>query len=168
MTRTVEYLHLLVWPIHCVAFMTEDVIDEFAMIAFWGNRNAFKQFWFRPRVYVIFLPGRSSTDLALRFTRLNKISRVETSTTMLGLPTTLPIWIAPAALARLGHPDGEMNLTRAAGIEGILQGVCATIFPVIVYSNLTCALRLAATPLALYPKLLRLFLRLSLLSSNFM
>lgn len=42
---------------------------------------------------------------------------------MLGLPTTLPIWIAPAALARLGHPDGEMNLTRAAGAEGILQGV---------------------------------------------
>lgn len=42
---------------------------------------------------------------------------------MLGLPTSLPIWIAPAALARLGHPDGEMNLARAAGAEGILQGV---------------------------------------------
>ena len=42
---------------------------------------------------------------------------------MFGLPSSLPIFIAPAALARLGHPDGEMNLTRAAGAEGILQGV---------------------------------------------
>ena len=40
-----------------------------------------------------------------------------------GLESSLPIFIAPAALARLGHPDGEMNLVRAAGSEGILQGV---------------------------------------------
>lgn len=44
-----------------------------------------------------------------------------------GLESSLPIFIAPAALARLGHPDGEMNLTRAAGSEGILQGVSAPI-----------------------------------------
>ena len=41
---------------------------------------------------------------------------------MFGLKSSLPIFIAPAALARLGHPDGEMNLVRAAGLEGILQG----------------------------------------------
>jgi L-lactate dehydrogenase (cytochrome) len=46
------------------------------------------------------------------------------STTMFGgLQNSLPIFISPAALARLGHPDGEMNLVRAAGSEGILQGV---------------------------------------------
>jgi L-lactate dehydrogenase (cytochrome) len=39
------------------------------------------------------------------------------------MPSSLPIFIAPAALARLGHPDGEMNLVRAAGKAGILQGV---------------------------------------------
>jgi L-lactate dehydrogenase (cytochrome) len=44
---------------------------------------------------------------------------------MLGMPCTIPIFIAPAALARLGHPDGEMNLTRAAAAGGILQGVSA-------------------------------------------
>lgn len=56
---------------------------------------------------------------------------------MLGLPTTLPILIAPAALARLGHPDGEMNLTRAAGAEGILQGVrTQTWFRITVQSKL--------------------------------
>jgi len=56
--------------------------------------------------------------------RLNKVSQVSTASTVLGLPTSLPVFIAPAALARLGHPDGEMNLVRAAGRTGILQGVC--------------------------------------------
>jgi len=40
-----------------------------------------------------------------------------------GMESSLPIFISPAALARLGHPDGEMNLVRAAGTEGILQGI---------------------------------------------
>ncbi|KAI0050189.1 hypothetical protein FA95DRAFT_658966 [Auriscalpium vulgare] len=68
------------------------------------NREAFARFWFRPRV-------------------LRKISATSTDTTFFGLRTTLPIFIAPAALARLGHPDGEMNLVRAAGKAGILQGI---------------------------------------------
>jgi isopentenyl diphosphate isomerase/L-lactate dehydrogenase-like FMN-dependent dehydrogenase len=55
--------------------------------------------------------------------RLNKISQASTASTILGMPSSLPIFIAPAALARLGHPDGEMNLVRAAGRTGILQGV---------------------------------------------
>ena len=42
---------------------------------------------------------------------------------MLGLPCSLPIFIAPAALARLGHPDGEMNLVKVAGSEKIMMGV---------------------------------------------
>ncbi|KAI0035656.1 FMN-dependent dehydrogenase-domain-containing protein [Vararia minispora EC-137] len=68
------------------------------------NRASYSHWWFRPRV-------------------LRKISQTDTSCTIFGLPSTLPIWIAPAALARLGHPDGEMNLVRAAGKEGILQGI---------------------------------------------
>ncbi|KAI0787170.1 FMN-dependent dehydrogenase-domain-containing protein [Irpex lacteus] len=76
--------------------------DEYT---YWENFESFKRFWFRPRV-------------------LHKISQISTSTTMFGgLESSLPIFIAPAALARLGHPDGEMNLTRAAGSEGILQGI---------------------------------------------
>ena len=55
--------------------------------------------------------------------RCQKISQVSTSTTLLGMPSSLPIYVSPAALARLGHPDGEMNLVRAAGAAGILQGV---------------------------------------------
>lgn len=44
---------------------------------------------------------------------------------MMGYRCSLPIYIAPAALARLGHPDGEMNLARAAGAEKIIFGVSA-------------------------------------------
>jgi L-lactate dehydrogenase (cytochrome) len=54
---------------------------------------------------------------------LAKVTKVATATEILSHPTSLPIFIAPAALARLGHPDGEMNLVRAAGKEGILQAV---------------------------------------------
>lgn len=61
---------------------------------------------------------------------------------MFGLPSSLPIFVAPAALARLGHTDGETNLTRAAGAEGIPQGVCASI-PV------NCSLKLTDLPVDL-------------------
>ncbi|KZT38365.1 hypothetical protein SISSUDRAFT_986378 [Sistotremastrum suecicum HHB10207 ss-3] len=68
------------------------------------NSAAFKRYWFRPRV-------------------LNKVSRVSTATTLFGSETSLPIFIAPAALARLGHPGGEVNMVRVAGEEGIVQGI---------------------------------------------
>lgn len=50
------------------------------------------------------------------------------------MPSSLPIFISPAALARLGHPDGEINLVRAAGKAGILQGVR---FKVMGYEGVT-------------------------------
>ena len=69
---------------------------------------------------------RAEGFLSSFFARMRKISEISMSTTMFGgLESSLPIFIAPAALARLGHPDGEMNLVRAAGSEGILQGVSA-------------------------------------------
>ncbi|EJD01172.1 uncharacterized protein FOMMEDRAFT_135424 [Fomitiporia mediterranea MF3/22] len=68
------------------------------------NTAAFKRFWFRPRV-------------------MNKVSRVSTASSILGYPCSLPIFICPAALARLGHPDGEMNLVRAAAAEQIAMGL---------------------------------------------
>lgn len=33
----------------------------------------------------------------------------------------MPIMISPAAMAKLGHPLGEVNLTKAAGTHGIIQ-----------------------------------------------
>ena len=35
----------------------------------------------------------------------------------------MPVFIAPAAMAKLGHPDGEINLTKAAGDTGVVQAV---------------------------------------------
>jgi len=59
---------------------------------------------FRPRVFI-------------------DITKCDTSTTVLGLPSSLPIFIAPAALAKLGNPEGEVNLTRGAGTAGIIQAM---------------------------------------------
>lgn len=44
-------------------------------------------------------------------------------TTILGMSTSTPIFISPAAMAKLGHPNGEVNLTKAAGESGIIQVV---------------------------------------------
>ncbi len=56
------------------------------------NRSAYQRIRFRPRV-------------------LRKVSKIDTSTTILGVESSLPIFIAPAAMAKLGHPlvseDGE-------------------------------------------------------------
>ncbi|QRW19033.1 FMN-dependent alpha-hydroxy acid dehydrogenase [Rhizoctonia solani] len=75
--------------------------DEFS---YRENNYAFRRYWFRPRV-------------------MNKVSEIQTSTTILGIPTSLPIFVSPAALARLGHPDGEVGITRGVASEGIIQGV---------------------------------------------
>lgn len=41
----------------------------------------------------------------------------------MGMKTTMPVFISPAAMAKLGNPLGEVNLTRGAGACGIVQGV---------------------------------------------
>jgi L-lactate dehydrogenase (cytochrome) len=74
------------------------------LVAHINNTKAFRKIIFRPRVFI-------------------NIAKCSTSTTILGLPSTSPIFIAPAALAKLGHPDGEVNLTRAAGLAGIIQAM---------------------------------------------
>lgn len=48
----------------------------------------------------------------------------------MGVKSTLPIFISPAAMAKLGHPLGEVNLTKGAGECGIVQGVSAIALPV--------------------------------------
>ncbi|OCB88868.1 hypothetical protein A7U60_g3963 [Sanghuangporus baumii] len=68
------------------------------------NTAAFKRFWFKPRV-------------------MNKVSHVSTKASILGYPCSVPVFICPTALARLGHPDGEMNLVRAAADEQIAMGL---------------------------------------------
>lgn len=45
------------------------------------------------------------------------------TTSIMGIKTALPIFVSPAALAGLGHPEGEVNITRGAGKAGIIQGI---------------------------------------------
>ncbi len=66
--------------------------------------DALRRYFFRPRM-------------------LRDMSNGSLKTSYLGLPSELPIYIAPAAMAKMGHPLGEVNLTKAAGQHGIIQSV---------------------------------------------
>jgi 4-hydroxymandelate oxidase len=64
------------------------------------NEAAWRRYRLRPRVLV-------------------DVSRIDTSTSMLGRPTAMPIAIAPMAAHGLAHPDAEVATARAAAAAGI-------------------------------------------------
>ncbi|WVR05082.1 hypothetical protein IAU60_002094 [Kwoniella sp. DSM 27419] len=66
------------------------------------NNSDYKKIRFRPRV-------------------LRTVKQADASTKILGYDSKLPLWISPAAMAKLGHPLGEVNLTRGAAATGIIQ-----------------------------------------------
>ena len=68
------------------------------------NSLAFQRIWLRPRILV-------------------NVKHVDTSITLLGQRSSLPIYITATALGKLGHPEGEIILTRAAGVKNIPQMV---------------------------------------------
>ena len=57
--------------------------------------------------------------ISLRPRVLRNVHHVKLSQTILGHESSLPIFIAPAALAKLGHPDGELCLARGAAAFNI-------------------------------------------------
>jgi isopentenyl diphosphate isomerase/L-lactate dehydrogenase-like FMN-dependent dehydrogenase len=71
------------------------------------NLRAFERWVIRPRM-------------------LAGVREVDTRTTLLGLPLSLPVALAPTAFNRLGHPDGELAAARAAGAAGTMM-CCSTI-----------------------------------------
>ena len=73
-------------------------------IAHTENVRAFSRFFFHPRV-------------------LRAVSQCNPSTTILGFKSSIPVFVSAAALAKLGHPLGETNITRGAGQTGIIQMV---------------------------------------------
>jgi len=81
------------------AYYSSGADDEVTMR---DNARAFGRIWFRPRI-------------------LRNVSTVDYSTTLLGHKSSMPIYITATALGKLGHPDGEKNLTVAAGHEDIIQ-----------------------------------------------
>src|ERR1700738_2569153 len=66
------------------------------------NRNAFQRIWFRPKILV-------------------NVQNIDFSTKMLGVKVSMPIYITATALGKLGHPDGETVLTRAAKTHDVIQ-----------------------------------------------
>lgn len=68
------------------------------------NHSAFHRIWFRPKVLV-------------------DVSKVDYSTKMLGEKVTAPFYITATSLSKMGHPDGEINFTKAAAKHHIPQMV---------------------------------------------
>ncbi|KAM3204121.1 glycolate oxidase isoform X1 [Capsicum annuum] len=59
------------------------------------NRNAFSRILFRPRILI-------------------DVSNIDISTTVLGYKISMPIMVAPTAMQKMAHPDGEYATARAA------------------------------------------------------
>jgi L-lactate dehydrogenase (cytochrome) len=66
------------------------------------NLSMYRRIWFRPRV-------------------MRDVAVVDTSSTVLGIPVSLPLFICPTGLAKMINPDGEKGLARAARSTGILE-----------------------------------------------
>ncbi|KAK4046261.1 hypothetical protein OIV83_006184, partial [Microbotryomycetes sp. JL201] len=71
------------------------------------NHDSFAKVRFRPRV-------------------LRDVTEADLSRNILGFKSTLPFFIAPAAMGRLAHPDGEKNFAKVAAARG---------FPYLVSAN---------------------------------
>ncbi|CAA3020266.1 Peroxisomal (S)-2-hydroxy-acid oxidase GLO4 [Olea europaea subsp. europaea] len=71
------------------------------------NVKAFHRIIIRPRILV-------------------DVSRVDMSTTILGYNTSAPIMVAPTALHKLAHPEGEVATARAAAACGTIMALSFT------------------------------------------
>ncbi|KAF2810754.1 uncharacterized protein BDZ99DRAFT_441322 [Mytilinidion resinicola] len=74
--------------------------DDLASKSF--NNTVYRQILLRPRVFV-------------------DCTACDTSTTLVGHKVSLPIYVSPAAMARLAHPDGEHGIAQACGLFGAMQ-----------------------------------------------
>ena len=81
------------------AYYSSGADDE---IALRNNHLAYQKVFFKPKVLV-------------------DVSLIDLSTKMLGTATSVPFYITATALGKLGHPDGEKVLTRAAARQDVIQ-----------------------------------------------
>ncbi|MQK21995.1 alpha-hydroxy-acid oxidizing protein, partial [Escherichia coli] len=65
------------------------------------NRNAFSRILFRPRILI-------------------DVSKIDMATTVLGFKLSMPIMIAPTAMQKMAHPEGEYATARAASAAGTI------------------------------------------------
>ncbi|OJJ03699.1 hypothetical protein ASPVEDRAFT_63324 [Aspergillus versicolor CBS 583.65] len=69
-----------------------------------ANKSCFDRIWFRPRV-------------------LRNVRSVDTKSKILGVDLSMPLFVSPAAMAKLIHQDGERAIARACESRGIMQGI---------------------------------------------
>ncbi|KAF9894437.1 hypothetical protein FE257_007940 [Aspergillus nanangensis] len=81
------------------AYYSSGADDEITMRE---NHSAFHKIWFRPRILV-------------------DVENVDFTTTMLGTPVSIPFYVTATALGKLGNPEGEVVLTRAAHDHNVVQ-----------------------------------------------
>ncbi|KAK2753298.1 hypothetical protein FQN55_003427 [Onygenales sp. PD_40] len=81
------------------AYYSSGADDEITMRE---NHSAFHKIWFRPKILV-------------------DVANVDISSTMLGTPVSVPFYVTATALGKLGHPEGEVCLTRAAHTHNVIQ-----------------------------------------------
>jgi L-lactate dehydrogenase (cytochrome) len=81
------------------AYYSSGADDEITMRE---NHSAYHKIWFRPRVLV-------------------DVEKIDTSTRMLGAKVDIPFYVTATALGKLGNPEGEVILTRAAHKHNIIQ-----------------------------------------------
>ena len=84
------------------------------------NRQDWSKVTFRPRV-------------------LRNVERVNMQRTVMGHKSQLPFFVSPAAMAKLGHPDGELCLSRAAADWGIVH--CVSTYSSVAHDDLASALQ---------------------------
>ncbi|KIK69028.1 hypothetical protein GYMLUDRAFT_35069 [Collybiopsis luxurians FD-317 M1] len=84
------------------AFYSSGTDDELTLRE---NIRAFDRFFFHPRV-------------------MRPVSQCDPSTKILGNDSSLPLFVSGASIAKLGHPDGELTITRGCGKAGVIQMVC--------------------------------------------
>ncbi|KAA8910346.1 hypothetical protein TRICI_004144 [Trichomonascus ciferrii] len=68
------------------------------------NNEIYKSVLLRPRVF-------------------QDVTKVNTESSIGGYKTTLPVFVSPAAMARLAHPIGEKGIAHACGKQGVIQMV---------------------------------------------
>jgi L-lactate dehydrogenase (cytochrome) len=66
------------------------------------NHSAFHRIWLRPRV-------------------MRDVTHIDTRVKLLGYDSSFPVYISATALGKLGHPEGEVVLTRAAHTHNVIQ-----------------------------------------------
>ncbi len=69
---------------------------------------------------------RAWDQIAIRYRTLVDVTHRTLATTVLGTPVSFPVLIAPTAMQKLAHADGECGMARAAAAAGTVMVVSTT------------------------------------------